>query len=77
MKRAKVSTLPLTKLTPAFVLMAANTASAAMHGLMTLMFDCYRPERHYMRGPGPKWHAARYQAEVRDTAGRQCVPESH
>jgi len=20
-------------------------------------FDPYRPERHYMRGPGPKWHA--------------------
>jgi hypothetical protein len=19
--------------------------------------DNYRPERHYMRGPGPKWHA--------------------
>ena len=21
------------------------------------LFDAYRPERHYMRGPGPKWHA--------------------
>jgi len=20
-------------------------------------FDPYRPELHYMRGPGPKWHA--------------------
>jgi hypothetical protein len=20
------------------------------------LFDPYRPERHYMRGPGPKWH---------------------
>ena len=20
-------------------------------------FDHYRPELHYMRGPGPKWHA--------------------
>jgi hypothetical protein len=20
-------------------------------------FDTYRPELHYMRGPGPKWHA--------------------
>ncbi len=19
--------------------------------------DPYRPEKHYMRGPGPKWHA--------------------
>jgi hypothetical protein len=22
-------------------------------------FDPYRPELHYMRGPGPKWHAKR------------------
>ena len=22
------------------------------------LFDTYRPELHYMRGPGPKWHAA-------------------
>ncbi len=21
------------------------------------LFDPYRPERHYMRGPGPRWHA--------------------
>jgi hypothetical protein len=21
--------------------------------------DSYRPELHYMRGPGPKWHAKR------------------
>jgi hypothetical protein len=21
------------------------------------LFDTYRPERHYMRGPGPRWHA--------------------
>jgi hypothetical protein len=21
------------------------------------LFNSYRPERHYMRGPGPKWHA--------------------
>jgi hypothetical protein len=21
------------------------------------LFDSYRPERHYMRGPGPKWRA--------------------
>ncbi len=23
----------------------------------TLVADSYRPELHYMRGPGPKWHA--------------------
>jgi hypothetical protein len=21
------------------------------------LFDTYHPELHYMRGPGPKWHA--------------------
>ena len=21
------------------------------------LFDAYRPEQHYMRGPGPKWRA--------------------
>jgi len=27
------------------------------HDLARDLFDDYRPERHYMRGPGPKWHA--------------------
>jgi hypothetical protein len=27
------------------------------HNLTTGVFDNYRPELHYMRGPGPKWHA--------------------
>lgn len=25
--------------------------------LVRAFSDTYRPERHYMRGPGPKWHA--------------------
>ena len=25
--------------------------------LNVVFFDAYRPERHYMRGPGPKWCA--------------------
>jgi len=25
--------------------------------LIESVFDPYRPELHYMRGPGPKWHA--------------------
>jgi hypothetical protein len=25
--------------------------------LTKALFDSYRPELHYMRGPGPKWHA--------------------
>jgi hypothetical protein len=31
----------------------AATWRAVTHDL----FDSYRPERHYMRGPGPKWRA--------------------
>jgi hypothetical protein len=26
-------------------------------GLMQIACNPYRPELHYMRGPGPKWHA--------------------
>ena len=28
-----------------------------IHAVQTLFGDSYRPELHYMRGPGPKWHA--------------------
>jgi len=28
-----------------------------VHAIRTLLLDPYRPELHYMRGPGPKWHA--------------------
>ncbi len=27
------------------------------HNLVRRACDPYRPELHYMRGPGPKWHA--------------------
>jgi hypothetical protein len=30
--------------------------SEFVRALRTLV-DPYRPEQHYMRGPGPKWHA--------------------
>jgi len=28
-----------------------------IRAVRTLFGDSYRPELHYMRGPGPKWHA--------------------
>ena len=28
-----------------------------MQNLARSLFDPYRPELYYMRGPGPKWHA--------------------
>ena len=36
----------------------ARTASfAEMLSPFGDLFNPYHPERHYMRGPGPKWHA--------------------
>jgi hypothetical protein len=34
----------------------ANIVTMAL-GLFRGLTDNYRPERHYMRGPGPKWRA--------------------
>jgi hypothetical protein len=38
---------------------AALLRSLVVRSLVADMFDAYRPERHYMRGPGPKWRAKR------------------
>jgi hypothetical protein len=35
---------------------ASDFASVA-HNLVMDVRDSYRPELHYMRGPGPKWRA--------------------
>ena len=29
--------------------------------LIGLARNAYRPEQHYMRGPGPKWHAKHHR----------------
>ena len=29
--------------------------------LAKMLLDPYRPERHYMRGPGPRWHSRHRQ----------------
>jgi hypothetical protein len=42
--------------------MGIGVISAAWHQLLNRMFDPYRPECHYMRGPGPKWRA-KHQAQ--------------
>jgi hypothetical protein len=31
--------------------------AALVHNLAQALFDPYRPELHYMRGRGPRWHA--------------------
>jgi len=40
--------------------------------LHTLIEDPYRPELHYMRGPGPKWHAKHDPAPA--TIEERAVP---
>jgi hypothetical protein len=34
-----------------------NMIVAGWQRFLMIAFDPYRPELHYMRGPGPKWHA--------------------
>jgi hypothetical protein len=34
---------------------AGVPAPRSWRNLIRDLFDHYRPERHYMRGPGPKW----------------------
>ena len=40
--------------------------------LVQALTDPYRPELHYMRGPGPKWHAKHDPAPV--TIDDRAVP---
>lgn len=40
----------------------ARAFGSAFRRLLKDMFDGYRPERHYMRGPGPKWNAKHAKA---------------
>ena len=35
--------------------MSPTKGFAAWQALTKALFDDYRPELHYMRGPGPKW----------------------
>jgi hypothetical protein len=34
-----------------------NTVIARCRAAIGTVFDLYRPELHYMRGPGPRWRA--------------------
>jgi hypothetical protein len=36
---------------------ALSTDFADLVRTLKTLLDPYRPELHYMRGPGPKWHA--------------------
>jgi hypothetical protein len=36
--------------------------SSSCKALVQSLFDDYRPEQHYMRGPGPKWREKHMRA---------------
>jgi hypothetical protein len=38
------------------------------------LFDPYRPELHYMRGPGPKWHEKHQPARTEPVAVGRLLP---
>jgi hypothetical protein len=41
-----------------------RTAGAVWRSLAKDLFDPYRPELYYMRGPGPRWRAKHAQPAV-------------
>jgi hypothetical protein len=43
--------------------LAADIADL-FRNLAKALLDPYRPELHYMRGPGPRWHATHHPASV-------------
>ncbi len=45
----------ITSLMP--LLQRLNTIITRWHSLIQTACNPYRPELHYMRGAGPKWHA--------------------
>ena len=41
------------------------------------ILDPYRPELHYMRGPGPKWHAKRAGNTPTASPALRDAPPAH
>lgn len=49
----------------------ANALPDTFRALRKAFVDSYRPERHYMRGPGPKWRE-KHEAKAPVYATRVC-----
>ena len=61
MSTAQISFMPLFR--------RLDRIATEWHRLIDRTLDGYRPERHYMRGPGPKWrekHAPRQSLDIVD-----------
>jgi hypothetical protein len=53
-------------------------ASRVLHQVLKELLDPYHPERHYMRGPGPRWHQKHSlirlrPGDVRIKGRRPCI----
>jgi hypothetical protein len=44
-----------------------NAIITRWHGLIQIARNAYRPELHYIRGPGPKWYA-KHQGRIENDA---------
>jgi hypothetical protein len=56
--------------------------ASVVRNLILDVRDCYRPEVHYMRGPGPKWRAKhqprlRFDAEAVPSGGHHDLSPAH
>jgi len=49
--------MPVTQSSSTPLRQRVNGIMTSWHRLIRIARDPYRPELHYMRGPGPKWHA--------------------
>ena len=56
MSTAQISFMPLFR--------RLDRIATEWHRLIDRTLNGYRPERHYMRGPGPKWHAKHRAGEA-------------
>ena len=54
-------------LVAAFAREVGQRLAAAIAERAPGIFDSYRPELHYMRGPGPKWRAKQGLAPAKDS----------
>jgi hypothetical protein len=59
-----VSEMTMSREVVRFANALAARVSPSWQALINALVDDYRPERHYMRGPGPKWHEMHDRAEV-------------
>jgi hypothetical protein len=57
MSKASMDSLSATTALAAHQPVPTDTILLQLRGLLRDIFDPYRPELHYMRGPGPAWRA--------------------